>query len=131
MASRRMIPTNFFSDPDIMNLSSRDNQLILIELVLKADDEGRGVAHADWIGRLLNYPAELVEAALHDLVENDLLLLYHAGKHRYYQLPIWNNSQTLGNKKTPSKYPAPNGMPSNPQGDPQKEQAQPATSPNS
>jgi len=38
---------------------------------------------------------------------NDLPLLYQAGKHRYFQLICWDEWQTLGNKKTLSKYPAP------------------------
>lgn len=107
MAARRMVPTRFFKNPDIMNLSCKDTQLILIGLILVADDEGREVAHAGLLGREIDYPAEQVEAALQELVANDLLLLYQAGKHRYYQLIRWDEWQTLGNKKTPSKYPAP------------------------
>ena len=34
MALRRMVPTRFFKDPDIMALSTRDTQLILIGLIL-------------------------------------------------------------------------------------------------
>ena len=107
MAARRMVPTRFFKHPDIMNLSCKDTQLILIGLILIADDEGREVAHAGLLGREIDYPAEQIEAALQELVANDLLLLYQAGKHRYFQLIRWDEWQTLGNKKTPSKYPAP------------------------
>lgn len=107
MANRRMIPTRYFKDPDIMALSSKDIQLILIGLVLAADDEGRELAHAGLLGREMDYAPEQIEAALHDLVANDLLLLYEVGRHRYYSLTRWSQWQTLGSKMSPSKYPAP------------------------
>lgn len=108
MAARRMISTRFFKDPDIMNLSCKDTQLILIGLTLAADDEGREVAHAGLLGREMDYPADQVEAALQELMANDLLLLYQVGKHRYYQLTrVWREWQTLGGRTTPSRYPAP------------------------
>ncbi len=108
MALRRMISTRFFKDRDIINLSSKDTQLILIGLVLAADDEGREVAHAGLLGCEMDYPAEQVEAALQELAASDLLVLYQVGKHRYYQLTrVWREWQTLGGHKTPSRYPAP------------------------
>src|SRR2546429_7898401 len=107
MATRRMVPTKFLKDPDIMNLASKDSQLILIGLILSADDEGRELAHPQLLGREMDYPPEQIEAALQDLSENDLILLYQVGKHRYYSLTRWHHWQTLGTKKTPSKYPAP------------------------
>lgn len=108
MALRRMISTRFFKDPDIMNLSSKDTQLILIGLILAADDEGREVAHAGLLGREMDYPTEQIEAALQELVANELLLLYQVGKHRYYQLTrVWREWQTLGGRITPSRYPGP------------------------
>lgn len=113
MASRRMVPTNFFKDPDIMNLGSKETQLILIGLILLADDEGRAVAHAGLLGREMDYPVKHIEAALEDLVDNDLLVVYQAGKHRYYQLTRWSQWQTLGGRLTPSRYPAPPVSPSN------------------
>lgn len=108
MASRRMISTRFFKDPDIMNLSSKDAQLILIGLILTADDEGREVAQAAILGREIDYPAEQIEAALQELAANDMLILYQVGKHRYYQLADQIRGwQTLGGRITPSRYPAP------------------------
>ena len=107
MANRRMIPTRYFKDPDIMALSSKDIQLILIGLVLTADDEGRELAHAGLLGREMDYAPEQIEAALQELVANDLLVLYEVGRHRYYSLTRWSQWQTLGSKMTPSKYPAP------------------------
>ena len=44
MATKRCLPTRFFKDADIMNVS-KDGQLILVGLVLLADDEGRELAH--------------------------------------------------------------------------------------
>jgi hypothetical protein len=43
MARQRCLPTNFFKDPDVMALSNGDARLILVGLVLNADDEGRGL----------------------------------------------------------------------------------------
>jgi hypothetical protein len=108
MASRRMVPTNFFKDPDIMNLSNKDTQLILIGLILATDDEGRGVAHAQMLGREMDYPPETIEQALQDLVANDLLVLYQVGRHRYWYLPRWHKWQTINkDRMTRSKYPPP------------------------
>jgi len=104
MASKRCIPTRFFKDPDIVNLR-KDTQLILIGLVLNADDEGREVAHTKVLGQEMDYPPEQIEAALQELVENDLIVLYQAGKHRYYSLT--HQWQSLGSKMTPSRFPAP------------------------
>ena len=116
MASKRCLPTRFFKDPDIMNLESQDHQLILVGLVLMADDEGRELAHAKLLSRELDYPPEQIEAALADLSANDLVVLYQVGRHRYYSLTRWGQWQTLSLAKiTPSKYPAPpareDGMP--------------------
>ena len=91
-----------------MNLGSRDTQLILVGLVLTADDEGRELAHPKLLGRELDYPPEQIEAALQELAANDLLILYQVGKHRYFSLTRWGQWQTLSrNKITPSKHPAP------------------------
>src|SRR5690348_14706164 len=104
MAIKRCIPTRFFKDPDIINLR-KDTQLILIGLVLNADDEGREVAHAKVLGQEMDYSPDHIEAALQELVENHLVVLYQVGRHRYYSLTQqWQN---LGTKMTPSKYPAP------------------------
>jgi hypothetical protein len=107
MASKRCLPTRFFKDADIMNVS-KDGQLILVGLVLLADDEGRELAHPRLLSREIDYPPEQIEAALAELVENDLVVLYHAGKHCYYSLTRWNQWQSISSQKmTPSKYPVP------------------------
>ncbi|MBO0793434.1 MAG: hypothetical protein J2P36_21125, partial [Ktedonobacteraceae bacterium] len=108
MATKRCLPTRFFKHPDVMNLRSRDAQLLLIGLVLMADDEGRELAHAALIGRELDYPEEAVEMMLHELEDNELICLYQVGRHRYYSLTRWREWQSLSpSKTTPSKYPAP------------------------
>jgi hypothetical protein len=107
MASKRCLPTRFFKDADIMNMS-KDAQLILVGLVLLADDEGRELAHPRLLSREIDYPAQQIEAALEELVENDLVVLYQAGKHCYYSLTRWSQWQSISSQKmTPSKYPAP------------------------
>jgi hypothetical protein len=107
MASKRCLPTRFFKDADIMNVS-KEAQLILVGLVLLADDEGRELAHPKLLSREIDYPPEQIEAALHELVENDLVVLYQGGKHCYYSLTRWSQWQSISSQKmTPSKYPAP------------------------
>ena len=105
MATKRCLPTRFFKDADIMNVS-KDGQLILVGLVLLADDEGRELAHSRLLSREIDYSPEQIEAALQELVENDLVVLYQAGEHRYYSLTRWNQWQSISSQKmTPSKYP--------------------------
>jgi hypothetical protein len=107
MASKRCLPTRFFKDADIMNVS-KDAQLILVGLVLLADDEGRELAHPRLLSREIDYPSQQIEAALQELVENDLVVLYQAGKHCYYSLTRWSQWQSISSQKmTLSKYPAP------------------------
>jgi hypothetical protein len=111
MAKQRCLPTNFFKDPDVMALSSGDARLILIGLVLNADDEGRGLAHAGILGRELDYPAEVIEEALAEMEACDLVQCYQVERHRYYRLRRWHDWQTLS-KPTPSRFPAPPPLPS-------------------
>lgn len=106
MATRRMLPTRLFKDPDVMALSNNDMRLILIGFVLNADDEGRELAHAKLLGRELDYEPEMIEQALAELEANELLCCYVVGRHRYYHLTRWQEWETLS-KPTPSKYPPP------------------------
>jgi hypothetical protein len=106
MVRGRLIPTSYFRDPDVMSLSSGDVRLILVGLVLHADDYGRGLAHTVILGRDLDYPPEIIEAALAELEQADLVQCYQVGKHRYYVLTRWDDWQKL-KKPTPSKLPAP------------------------
>ncbi len=104
MANKRCIPTRFFQDPDIVDLR-KDTQLILIGLVLHADDEGREVAHSKVLGQAMDYSPEQIEEALTELVAHELIVLYQVGRHRYYSLiQQW---QSMGAKMTPSRHPAP------------------------
>lgn len=110
MANRRMIPTSFFRHPDILMLG-KDAQLILVGLVLAADDYGRELAHADLLGKQMGYTHKQMEANLQKLVANDLLLLYEVGRHRYYSLTRWWNWQTIAlQRRVPSVHPMPPGM---------------------
>ena len=108
MVRGRLIPTSYFRDPDVMSLSSGDGRLILVGLVLNADDWGRGLAHSVILGRDLDYPPEVIEATLAELEQADLVRCYQAGKHRYYVLTRWDEWQKLPEgKRTPSRIPAP------------------------
>lgn len=73
MVRGRLIPTSYFRDPDVMSLSSGDIRLILVGLVLQADDWGRGLAHAVILGRDLDYAPESIEAALGELEQAELV----------------------------------------------------------
>jgi hypothetical protein len=106
MVRGRLVPTNYFRDPDVMSLSSGDVRLILVGLVLQADDYGRGLAHPAILGRDLDYPAATIEAALAELERAELLQCYQQGKHRYFVISRWEDWQKL-TKRTPSHYPAP------------------------
>ncbi|HZO74011.1 MAG TPA: hypothetical protein VFB60_17550 [Ktedonobacteraceae bacterium] len=105
MAKSRSIPTDLLSDPDFMELES-DTQVILLLLVLAADDEGRGRAHSGMLARHFNKPVECIEVALATLIELELLTCYAVGRHRYYYLRRWGAWQTLS-KPTPSRFPPP------------------------
>ena len=111
MAKQRCLPTSFFKDPDVMSLSSGDVRLILVGLVLNADDEGRGLAHARILGRELDYPPEVIDAALEEMEACDLVQCYQVARHRYYSLCRWHDWQTLS-KPTLSRFPAPPLLPS-------------------
>lgn len=105
MAKSRSVPTALLSDPDYMELTS-DAQVILLLLVLAADDEGRGQAHTGMLSRHFNKSTEQIEHALATLATLDLVICYTVGRHRYYQLLRWWEWQTLS-KPTPSRFPMP------------------------
>ena len=109
MARARSFPSDFLKDPDIIALSGADECLILIGLILKADDHGRGFAHCTLLGReIRGYAPEQIESALHVLEALELVTLYEVGRHRYYSLPRWNEWQKL-REPAKSKFPAPPG----------------------
>lgn len=105
MARSRSFPVSLLDDPDYFEQSS-DTQAILIGLILTADDEGRGLAHIDWLSRKFNKPEGTIETALAVLSESGLLQVYHVEKRRYYQLLRWNEWQTLY-KPRRSTFPPP------------------------
>ncbi len=106
MASKRSIPTHLFSSPDFFELSSNTTRLILIGIILDADDEGRGSAHSQLLARKLNEQEAQIEGALIELEEHGILQCYQVQGRGYYTLCHWHKYQTLS-KPTPSQYPAP------------------------
>lgn len=105
MARSRSLPSNLFEDPDFFELGS-DMQIILVGLVLGADDAGRGLAHSGLLARKLNKDVALIEQALSALEERGLLICYQVERQRYYCLTRWQEWETLS-RPTPSKHPAP------------------------
>src|SRR5579859_3028282 len=105
MARSRSLPTSLFDDPDFFEQSC-ETRMILMGLVLLADDSGRGPAHPDLLARKLNTTAPLVEEALQALEKSRMLICYQVERHDYYALTHWLEWETLS-KPTPSRFPAP------------------------
>jgi hypothetical protein len=93
-------------DPDYFELEGQ-TQAILIGLVLCADDHGRGMAHANWLGRKLNQDASVIEGALTQLQEHRLLQCYQVDQQRYYVLLKWWEWEAGLRNPARSKYPNP------------------------
>lgn len=106
MASKRSIPTTLFASPDFFELSSDATRLILIGIILDADDEGRGSAHSRLLARKLDKQEAQIEGALIELEEHGILQCYQVQGRHYYVLSHWYKYQSLS-KPTPSHYPAP------------------------
>ncbi len=106
MASKRSIPTTLFFSPDFFELSCNDTRLIMIGIILDADDEGRGSAHRTVLARKLHQEVELIDNALKELEQHGILQCYEVAGRPYYVLCHWHTYQTLS-KPTPSKFPAP------------------------
>ncbi|MBE3566501.1 MAG: winged helix-turn-helix transcriptional regulator [Thermogemmatispora sp.] len=105
MARSRSIPVALLKEPDFFELSA-EARVVFIGLILEADDEGRGRAHAGLLARLFNVSEAAVEEALSQLVERGLLLHYQVGRQQYYQWLPWKQWQSLS-KPTPSQLPPP------------------------
>ena len=105
MARSRSVPTNLFENPDFFERSS-ETQVILLGLLLDADDAGRGLAHPGLLARKFNKEVASIETALAELQSCEMLDCYQVGRHTYYSLRHWQQWQTLS-KPTPSKFPAP------------------------
>ena len=105
MARSRSLPTNLFEDPDFFE-RNRETQVVLLGLVLDADDAGRGQAHSGLLARKFNTDVATIEMALAELQACEMLDCYQVGRHFYYSLRRWQEWQTLS-KPTPSKFPAP------------------------
>jgi hypothetical protein len=105
MARSRSIPTKLFWDPDVSDLDS-DTQIVLIGMTLEADDWGRGRAHVGFLARACNKAPAVIERALQQLENAGLIRCYQVGRHRYYVQCRWQEWETLSNP-TPSNFPAP------------------------
>lgn len=109
MAGKRSIPTSLFSSPDFFELSSDTIRLIMLGLILDADDEGRGHAHPRLLARKLDKSPEDIAQALVELQAHGIVQCYEVAGRAYYVLCHWHTYQTLS-KPTPSAYPAPPGV---------------------
>jgi hypothetical protein len=109
MARSRSLPTDLFDDPDFFDLSS-STQVILLRLVLFADDYGRGLAHSGLLARKCNKEQALIEQALSELQAAGLVQCYAGERYSYYVLTRWSQWETLS-RPAASKYPAPPSSP--------------------
>lgn len=106
MAAKRSIPTTLFESPDFFELSSDTIRLILIGIILDADDEGRGSAHPRLLARKLDKQPADIEQALAELEAHGILRCYTVEMRSYYTLCHWDKYQVLS-RPTPSLYPLP------------------------
>lgn len=106
MASKRSIPTTLFASPDFFDLSTDTIRLIMIGLILDADDEGRGCAHPRLLARKLDKQPQEIEQAFSELETRSIVLRYDVAGRGYYVLCHWLTYQILS-RPTPSIYPAP------------------------
>src|SRR5262245_15466367 len=108
MPRSRCIPTKLFQEVDFFDLES-DTQLVLIGLTLRADDQGRGLAHTGLLSRELNKRVAIIDRALDELEAAEWIICYQVGRHRYYQHLRWWEWQAGLHKPAASDYPAPEG----------------------
>ncbi len=95
MNSKRSMPTTLFSSPDFFELSSDTTCLILIGIILDADDEGCGSAHSRLLARKPAKQETQIEYALIELEEHGILQCYQVQGRSYYVLCHWHKYQTL------------------------------------
>lgn len=106
MAAKRSIPTSLFASPDFFELSTDTIRLIMIGIILDADDEGRGSAHPSLLARKLDKHPEDIKQALAELEAHRILRCYEVSGRVYYVLLHWHKYQVLS-KPTPSNFPLP------------------------
>jgi len=105
MATCRDVPTTLFSSHGFFEWSSNTTCLMLIGIILDADDEGRGSAHSVVLARTLHQEVDQIENALVELEQHRTLQCYEIAGQRYYILCHRHTYQAT--KKPPSPYPAP------------------------
>ena len=96
MLRGRSIATNHFRDPEGLPRSSGDVRCVLVDLVPQANKYERG----------LNCLPAMMEAALAQRGQVELLQCSQVGKHASSVLTSWDGWQPL-TKSTPSRYTAP------------------------
>lgn len=106
MAAKRSIPTTLFASPDFFELSTDTIRLVVIGIILDADDEGRGSAHPRLLARKLDKRPEDIEQALAEMESHGILRSYEVSGRIYYVLLHWHKYQVLS-KPTPSNFPPP------------------------
>lgn len=106
MAAKRSIPTTLFASPDFFELSTDTIRLILIGIILDADDEGRGSAHPRLLARKLDKRPEDIDVALAELEAHGILRCYEVSGRVYYVLLHWHKYQVLS-RPTSSNFPPP------------------------
>lgn len=99
MFSHHHTPVEFFSHPEVLALPDQRTQLLLLWLILFADEKGQEVAHAGLLGLAMDESAETTEIALQTLVTHDILVLTQSGKRRMYQLTHWQTWQHLHSQR--------------------------------
>src|SRR5437899_12001585 len=95
MAGKRSIPTSLFNSPDFFELSSDTIRLIMIGLILDADDEGRGHAHPRWLaGRWVKCPED-IDQGLVELQAHGIFAAYEVAGGANYVRCHWLRYKTL------------------------------------
>src|SRR5258708_21465927 len=99
IAEKRCLPTDLFYNRKFVQLRNDTIRLILIGLILDADDAGRGLADPALLGRKLDQRSENIQEALEDLEHAGFVESYVRGEETYYSLCLWSVWQKLGNPR--------------------------------
>lgn len=102
MFSHHHTLVEFFSHPTVLTLPNQQARLLLLWLILFADEKGQEVAHAGLLGLAMDESAETMETALQALVTHDALVLVQCEKRRMYQLTHWHTWQHLRSQRLPA-----------------------------
>lgn len=117
MARRRMIDPHFWESGDVGKLSIF-GRLILIGMISKADDDGRGVGGAVYL-RNTTFPYDdiqlsEVQKALNEIEGRISVCFYTVDGNEYYQFLNWKKWQRVDKPKASILPPPPKNRPENP-----------------